>query len=223
MLSGKMSKMSKPLIIWTYDWVPGGKGSPRGHVRDIRLRWACEEAGLEYEVRSVPFDERGPEHFARQPFGQVPFLEDDGIVIFESGAALLHLADKSEVLMPHDRRGAAETLQWAVAALNSIEMVSVPWWFVGMSIDKDNPLEGWLAMRLGHLEKVLATRKWLAADRFTAADILMADVLRVPAVRRFGTFPALSSYVDRVCARPAFKKAKHDQMTHFAAADTQRP
>lgn len=202
--------------------MPGGEGSPRGYVRDIRLRWACEEARLEYEVRSVSFDERGPEHFARQPFGQVPFLEDNGIVIFESGAALLHLASENEVLMPHDRIGAAETLQWVIAALNSIEMVSVPWWFVGISVDKDNPLEAWMAARLEHLEKVLAARKWLVADRFTAADLLMADVLRVPKVRRFGDFPALGSYVERVCARPAFKKAKDDQMAHFAAADAQR-
>jgi len=211
--------MSKPLIIWTYDWVPGGEGSPRGYVCDIRLRWACEEAGLEYEVRSVPFDKRGPEHFARQPFGQVPFLEDDGIAIFESGAALLHLAGKSEILMPRDRQGAAETLQWVIAALNSMEMVTVPWWFIGLSTEKDNPLEAWMASRLEHLEKVLATREWLAAGRFTAADLLMADVLRVPKVRRFGTFPALRSYVDRICARPAFKKAKDDQIAYFAAAD----
>ena len=177
---------------------------------------------MEYDVRSVPFDKRGTEHFARQPFGQTPFLEDDGIVIFESGAALLHLAGKSDVLMPPDRRGAAETLQWVVAALNSIEMVTVPWWFIGMSIDKDNPLEAWMAARLEHLDKVLAEREWLAADRFTAADILMADVLRVPKVRRFGAFPALGSYVERACARPAFQKAKDDQMAHFAAADVRR-
>ncbi|MCR4265231.1 glutathione S-transferase family protein [Nitratireductor sp. ZSWI3] len=213
--------MPEPLIIWTYDWVPGGQGSPRGHVRDIRLRWACEEAGLDYEVRSVSFHKRGPEHFSRQPFGQVPFLEDDGIVIFESGAALLHLAGKSEVLMPRDRVGAADTLQWIVAALNSMEMVTVPWWFIGLTVDKDNPLEAWLTSRLHHLETVLSAREWLAAGRFTAADLLMADVLRVPAVRRFGTFPALGAYVERVCARPAFKKAREDQMAHFAAADVE--
>ena len=115
--------MPEPLIIWTYDWVPGGEGSPRGHVRDIRLRWACEEAGLEYVVRSVPFHQRGPAHLACQPFGQVPFLDDGGVVIFESGAALLHLSNKSEILMPRDRRGSAETLQWIIAALNSLEMV----------------------------------------------------------------------------------------------------
>ena len=115
------------LIVWTYDWVPEG---PRGFVRDLRLRWACEEAGLDYSVRTVPFDDRGPEHLARQPFGQVPFLSDGDIDLFESGAGLLHIARKSETLMPRDPAGEAQTLQWTIAALNSIEMVSVPWWFL---------------------------------------------------------------------------------------------
>ncbi|VVT26998.1 glutathione S-transferase family protein [Rhizobium sp. EC-SD404] len=211
--------MSNHLIIWTYDWVPEG---PRGFVRDARLRWACEEAGLDYHVKTVSFEDRGPSHFARQPFGQVPFLEDDGIVMFESGAAVLHLAAKSETLMPSDPQGAAETRQWIIAALNSIEMVSVPWWFVGMSNPDINPLEDWLTSRLEHLETVLAEREWLAAGRFTAADLLMADVLRVPKLRAFGTFPALTAYVDRVCSRPAFEKAKADQIAHFAQADAQR-
>jgi glutathione S-transferase len=89
------------LTIWTYDWVPGGEKGAR--VRDLRLRWACEEAALDYQVKSTPFDNRGPDHFARQPFGQVPFLEDNGITIFESGACLLHLARKSEKLIPQER------------------------------------------------------------------------------------------------------------------------
>jgi glutathione S-transferase len=210
--------MPEALIIWTYNWVPAGK-PPRGHVRDIRLRWACEEAGLDYEVRSVPFDNRGPEHLSRQPFGQVPFLEDGGITVFESGACLLHLARKSEKLMPRTPEGEAETLEWTIAALNSIEMVSVPWWFVGMSNDKNNPLESWMLQRLKHLEDVLAQREWLAAGRFSVADILMTDVLRVPKVLAAGDFPAIRSYVDRACARPAFKKAYDAQMAHFAAGD----
>lgn len=210
--------MTDALTIWTYDWVPGGKSGPRGYVRDFRLRWACEEAGLKYDVKSVPFHNRGPEHFAHQPFGQVPFLEDNGISMFESGACLLHLARKSETLMPPDPKGEAETLEWAIAALNSIEMVSVPWWFLGLSGEADNPLEGWMMQRLKHLETVLAQREWLAAERFTVADLLMADVLRVPKVLA-ACGSALRSYVDRVCARPAFKQAYDGQMAHFAKAD----
>jgi len=208
--------MTEALTIWTYDWVPEG---PRGHVRDIRLRWACEEAGLDYTVCSVPFKNRGPEHFSRQPFGQVPFLEDGDITVFESGACLLHLARKSETLMPHDPRGEAETLEWTIAALNSVEMVTVPWWFISLSNDANNPLESWVLQRLGRLEAVLAQREWLAAGRFTVADLLMADVLRVPKVLAAGDFPAIRSYVERVCARPAFQRAYDGQMAHFAKGD----
>lgn len=209
--------MTEPLTLWTYDWVPDGKSGPRGYVRDLRLRWACEEAGLDYEVRPVPFHNRGPEHFSHQPFGQVPWIEDKGITVFESGACLLYLARKSEQLMPRDRKGEAETLSWTIAALNSIEMVTVPWWFIGLSNEMNNPLEGWALQRLKHMEAVLVQREWLAAGRFTVADLLMADVLRVPKVLAAGDLPAIRSYVDRVCARPAFKRAYDGQMTHFAA------
>jgi glutathione S-transferase len=204
------------LIIWTYDWVPEG---PRGFVRDLRLRWACEEAGLAYSVRTIPFDGRETNHLSRQPFGQVPFLNDGDLEIFESGACLLHLARKSEKLMPRDPAGEAETVQWMIAALNSIEMVSVPWWFLEISGEEDNKLAGWVESRLGQLEKVLSEREWLAADRFTAADLLMADVLRVSKVRAFGDRSASEAYVARVTGRPAFGKARAGQLAHFAAAD----
>ncbi len=95
------------LTIWTYDWVPEG---PRGFVRDLRLWWACEKAGFAYTVRTVPFEGRETNHLAQQPFGQVPFLSDGELPIFESGAGLLHLARKSETLMPRDAAGEAETL-----------------------------------------------------------------------------------------------------------------
>lgn len=204
------------LIVWTYDWVPEG---PRGFVRDIRLRWACEEAGLAYAVRTVPFKDRGPEHFAHQPFGQVPFLSDGDLELFESGACLLHLARKSEKLMPRDPAEEAQTLQWLFAALNSVEMVSVPWWLLEVRGAEQNHLTGWLESRLGHMENVLAEREWLAADRFTVADLLMADALRITRVRSFGERPATEAYVTRITDRPAFKKAHADQMAHFAKAD----
>lgn len=207
------------LTVWTFDWVPE---APRGFVRDMRLRWACEEAGFDYAVRTVPFEGRGPEHLAHQPFGQVPFLSDGGIELFESGAGLLHLARKSETLMPRDPAGEAETLQWTISALNSIEMVSVPWWFLEISGAKENHLTGWLQSRLDHVERVLGEREWLAAGRFTVADLLLADVLRVPKVRAFGDRPATEAYVARVTARPAFEKARADQMAHFAAGDRMR-
>lgn len=207
------------LIIWTYDWVPAG---PRGFVRDLRLRWACEEAGLPYTVRTVPFDGRETNHLARQPFGQVPFLSDGELEVFESGACLLHLAKKSDALMPRDPAGEADTLQWVVSALNTIEMLTVPWWFLRMSGKEESGLTGWMDKRLQQLEHVLSEREWLAAGRFTAADLLMADALRVSAVRAFGTRPATEAYVTRVTDRPAFRKAHADQMAHFAAGDERR-
>lgn len=207
------------LILWTYDWVPDG---PRGFVRDLRLRWACEEAGLAYAVRTVPFEGRETNHLARQPFGQVPCLNDGALEIFESGAGLLHLARRSERLMPRDPAGEAETLQWVIAALNSMEMVTVPWWFLNICGDPDNGLTGWMTQRLDHVERVLGERDWLAAGRFTVADLLMADVLRVPKVRAFGDRPASEAYVARITERPAFRKAHADQMAHFAAGDAAR-
>jgi glutathione S-transferase len=207
------------LTLWTYDWVPEG---PRGFVRDLRLRWACEEAAIPYEVKTIPFDGRETNHLERQPFGQVPFLTDGELEMFESGAGLLHLARKSDRLMPPDPAGQAQTLQWTIAALNSIEMVSVPWWFLAMSGDADNALAGWLGKRLKQLEDVLRDREWLSAGRFTVADLLMADVLRVPKVRAFGDRPATEAYVARVTGRPAFRKACADQMAHFEAADKLR-
>jgi glutathione S-transferase len=216
--------MTDPLIIWTYDWVPPGPQGPRGFVRDLRLRWACEEAGLTYVVESVRFaDRKAPDHLARQPFAQVPALQDGAVTLFESGACLLHIAEMSQALLPTDPQDRADTLQWTIAALNSVEMVSVPWWFIGLSAPADNPLRGWLDARLSRLEAVLASRDWLAAGRFTVADLLMADVLRVTKVRDLLTaYPALAAYTDRALARPAFAKAHRDQLDHFARADAAR-
>lgn len=207
------------LTIWTLDWVPEG---PRGFVRDLRLRWACEEAGLAYQVRTIPFENRETNHLDRQPFGQVPYLDDGGLKLFESGAGLLHLARKSETLMPRDPEGEAETLQWTMAALNSIEIVTLPWWFLKISGAENEAFTAWTAKRLGQLEKVLGEREWLAAGRFTVADLLMADVLRVSALRGLGDRPASEAYVARVTGRTAFRKAHADQMALYAAADGER-
>jgi glutathione S-transferase len=99
----------------------------------------------------------------------------------------------------------------------------VPWWFVGLSKPPENPLEGWLNARLDRLNAVLANRDWLAADRFTVADLLMADILRVPKLRAMlGPFPALETYTARLLDRPAFLKARQDQLDLFAKADSAR-
>jgi glutathione S-transferase len=209
------------LILSTFDWVPE---MPRGYVRDLRVRWALEEAGLPYRVESVPFDARGAEHFAHQPFGQVPWLTDGDLSIFESGAILLHLGGRSDGLLPADPRSRAEALEWLFAALNSVEMASLPWSIFAFSgFTRDTPewkrLDEFLEARLKHMEPVLAGREWLART-FSVADILMADVLRLLArFDRLGGHPACRAYVARATARPSFVKAHADQMAHFAAAD----
>ena len=213
------------LTLTTFDWVPE---MPRGYVRDIRVRWALEEARLPYRVESVPFRDRQAEHFAHQPFGQVPWLTDGDLSIFESGAILLHLGELSTTLLPTDPRGRSEVIEWLFAALNSVEMATLPWSiFKSSGLSGDTPewkrLDEFLELRLKRLEPVLASREWLAGT-FTVADILMADVLRL--VNRFDRleqYPACRDYVARASARPSFAKAYADQMAHFAAADASRP
>jgi len=174
------------------------------------------------DAHEVETEDRQTNHLAHQPFGQVPFLKDEELEIFESGAGLLHLARKSEKLMPRDPVGEAHTLQWTIAALNSIEMVTLPWWFLKITGGENKDLTGWTGKRLDQLEKVLSEREWLAADRFTVADLLMADVLRISEIRAFGDRPASEAYVTRATNRPSFKKAHAGQLAHFEAADRAR-
>ena len=209
------------LTLTTFDWVPE---MPRGFVRDLRVRWALEEAALPYRVASVPFGPRDATHFAHQPFGQVPWLTDGDLSIFESGAILLHLGQRSEALLPADPRRRNEAIEWLFAALNSVEMASLPWSLLKFSGENDDTpawkfLDGFLTLRLQRMEPVLARSEWLAGT-FSIADILMADALRL--VDRFdglAEYPACRDYVARATARPAFVKAHADQMAHFAAAD----
>lgn len=206
------------LVLTTYDWVPE---MPRGYVRDLRVRWALEEAHLPYRVASTPFRDRQPEHFAHQPFGQVPWLTDGDVSVFESGAILLYLGERSDALMAPNKR--ADVVEWVFAALNSVEMAVLPWFLFKASGDTDSAalkrFDEFVKLRLKHMETVLAGREWLTG-KFSVADILMADVLRL--VDRFGglaDYPACSAYVARATSRLAFKKAHADQMAHFAKAD----
>lgn len=212
------------LTLTTFDWVPP---PPRGFVRDLRVRWALEEAALPYRVASVPFGDRGPAHLAHQPFGQVPWLTDGDLSIFESGAILLHLGELSAKLMPSDPRGRSEATEWLFAALNSVEMATLPWTmskFMGHPSDTAawKFVDDFLKLRLKRLEPVLAAREWLAGS-FSVADILMSDVLRVAdGFDGLADSPACRAYVARATGRPAFAKAHADQMAHFAAADKAR-
>ncbi|MEA5502082.1 glutathione S-transferase family protein [Halotia wernerae UHCC 0503] len=209
------------LVVHTFDRVPD---MARGYVRDLRVRWALEEAGLPYRVAGVPIRERGAEHFAHQPFGQVPWLTDGDISIFETGAILLYLAERSEKLMPRDAQGRARVLEWTIAALNSIETASLPWAIFKLESDASQTpgkrqLDTILAGRLGHMETVLAAREYLAGS-FSIADIQMAEALRVvDSLDGLAEHPACKAYVARAISRPAFVKAHADQLAHFAKAD----
>lgn len=212
------------LILTTLEWVPD---MPRGYVRDLRVRWALEEAGLPYRVAGTPFESKTPEHYIHQPFGQVPWLEDGDVTLFESGAILDYLGGKSEALLPADAKQRDQARVWMYAALNSVEAASLPWaFFKFMNDDVEGPGRKWLddfiTIRLENLERVLAEREWLAGP-FSVADILMADVLRL--IDRFdglADYPACTDYLARATARPAFKKAFGDQIAFFAAADERR-
>ncbi len=209
------------LILTTFDWVPE---MPRGYVRDLRVRWALEEVGLPYRVESVPFRDRSPEHFVHQPFGQVPWLTDGDISIFESGAILLYLGGLSHRLMPAEARARSDVNSWLFASLASVEAASQPWSFFKFSGDTEKTpmrsfFDTFLESRLKHMETVLAGREWLAGS-FSIADILMVDVLRL--VDRFdglADFAVCRDYVLRGTSRPAFTQAHADQIAHFAAAD----
>jgi glutathione S-transferase len=205
--------------IIAYKWVPP---FARGLVRDLRVRWALEEAGIRYSVKLIGFgpDQEAPQYRAMQPFGQVPVYRENGLTLFESGAIALHVAEKSEALMPRDRALREETIQWLFAALNTIEMpimFLVQLMFVGVT--KGPVREAALARcdkRLKELSVVLQGKDYLVGDRFTVADLMMSAVL--DQLRETGAtekIPAVSSWHERCHARPAYRKALADQLAAF--------
>lgn len=208
-----------PLEITAFKWVPD---FAQGFVRDLRPRWACEEIGMEYSERLLDL-ERPDSYFAEQPWGQVPVINDGGVRMFESGAILLHIAEKNERLMRRDAQSRALTVSWLFAAFNSIE----PLFFELGNVDLFAKGEQWaelrrpsliefLGQRLDRLADALGDREWLL-DEFSVADIAMVTVLREGAhddVIR--TRPALADYVARGVARPAFARAMAAQLAPFA-------
>lgn len=205
-----------------FRWVPP---FVQGIVRDLRVRWALEEAGLSYEEHLIgPADQRSEAYRRLQPFGQVPAFEEDGLVLFESGAIVLHLAERSEALMPRDREGRARTQAWMFAALNSIEPAIASL----AEIDLLHQGQEWSKLRRpGALDftkkRLAALSDWLGdrehlEGRFTAGDLLMVTVLRL--LRHtdlLAETPNLQAYRERCEARPAFAKALAAQMATFGA------
>ena len=204
-----------------FRWVPP---FARRLVRDLRVRWALEEAGLPYEARLIgPEDQKSAGYRAMQPFGQVPAYEEDDLVLFESGAILLHIAGKSDALMPADAKARARVSAWLFAALNTIE----PYIANLVVIDLFNANEEWAKARrpaalqqtqsrLAALSDWLTDRDYLEDGRFTAADLMMTTVLRIPRhCDLVAQYPTLDAYRLRCEARPAFKRALDAQMADF--------
>jgi glutathione S-transferase len=212
--------------VTAFRWVPP---FARGLVRDLRVRWALEEAGLPYETRLIGFEDRGtPEHRARQPFGQVPVYEEQAgneppSVLFESGAIVLHIAECSGTLLPRDPAARTRAIQWMFAALNSMEPhVQTFALIVGFWKDEEwaklrRPFAQQMAeKRLDELAARLGEREWLE-NEFTAGDLLMVSVLRILRETDLVDLrPALAAYVARAEARPAFQRALADQLAPFA-------
>lgn len=203
-----------------FKWVPP---FAQGLVRDLRVRWALEEAGLPYQQTLLEHGENNsPEHRALQPFGQVPVYQEGDLTLFESGAILMHIAQKSPVLLPDDAWGRAQVSQWMYAALNSVE----PHISNLTLIDLFNPNEEWAKLRRPGAEKFLRGRlEGLSAGlggrvyftgRFTVADLLMATVLRnLRHTDILADYPSLAAFKARCEARPAFQRALNAQMVNF--------
>jgi glutathione S-transferase len=186
-----------------------------GLARDTRVRWALEEVGQPYEVRLLsPQAMKAPEHLARHPFGQIPTYEDDGLVLFESGAIIFHLAQRYPGLLPADPDARARAITWMFAALNTVEppildLVTVritegdkPW-----AKDRLPLVQERIRQRLTLLSHRLGDREWLDGA-FSAGDLVMVSVLlRLRPSGMLDEFPVLAAYVARGEARPAYKRA----------------
>jgi glutathione S-transferase len=209
--------------VTAFRWVPP---FAQGLVRDLRVRWALEEAGLPYEEHLIgPEDQKADHYRALQPFGQVPVLEEDETAMFESGAIVLHIAERSPALMPDDGHERERVRTWMLAALNTVEPPIMMLNFIdlqpggvadGTKAFRDT-VAGWVGTRLDNVARFLGDRDHLVAGRFTAADLLMTTVLRILRNTDLVTErPSLDAYKRRGEARPAFKKALDAQLATFA-------
>jgi glutathione S-transferase len=198
----------------------------RGLARDMRVRWALEEVGQPYEVRLQSFTAlKEPAHRERNPFGQIPTYEEGDLVLFESGAILLHIAERHKGLLPEEANARARAVMWMFAALNTVEPQIFDLSLVKI-LERDQP---WFEQRVSALEKIIRVRlrdlsrhlgdaDWLDGA-FSAADILMVTVLRrLQGSGILEEYPNVAAYVARAEARPAYKRAFDAQLAVFRAA-----
>ena len=197
----------------------------RGLARDMRVRWALEEVGQPYEVRLVSFSEmKEAAHRALHPFGQIPTYEDGDLVLFESGAIVLHIAERHEGLLPHDANARARAIAWMFAALSTIEPPIVEL-TMAMLFERDKSwhaerlpmLQDRVRVRLGELSARISGADWLDGA-FSAGDLMMVTVLRrLNTSGLLDEYPAIAAYVARGEARPAFRRAFEAQLAVFTA------
>ena len=213
------------ISISSYSWVPD---FAKGQVRDLRVRWALEEAGLPYQARPLEQgDQDQPEYRTLQPFGQVPVFQEDELVLFESGAIVLHLGEDCETLLPKDKSARARAQQWVVAALNSVEPFIMNVALIELfyadeewaKLRRPGAIE-FMQKRLAAVAKALGDQPYLDGDQFTAGDLLMSSVLRILEMlpNTGGLDPQLIAYVERCTQRPAFKRALAAHLNDFKEA-----
>jgi glutathione S-transferase len=206
-------------------WVPPGA---QGLVKDLRVRWALEEAGLDYRVRLMG-GERPSGYLQDQPFDQVPCLRDDTVQIFESGAILQYIGDKSEALLPRGPEARFRAIQWTYAAVSSVEpfvqlraLLNVVFADQAWAEPAKPTFHHFARLRLQQLSDRLGDRQWLEGDRFTIGDLMMVTVLRIAdRSGQLADFGNLASYVRRGEARPAFQQALSDQLAVYREHEPQ--
>ncbi|WP_309646270.1 glutathione S-transferase family protein [Phenylobacterium sp.] len=208
------------ITLSAFRWVPP---LAQGLVKDLRVRWALEEAGLPYQVHLIGFEDQGTAAYrGLQPFGQVPAFQEDGLTLFESGAIVLRVAERSAALAPADPQGRARMTAWMFAALNSVEPMIQNLATIDL-FESDAEwaklhrpaTEDFACVRLAALSAALGDQDYLE-DRFTAGDLLMVSVLRILRhTNLVARYPNLEAYRLRCEARPAFRKALADQMATF--------
>ena len=197
----------------------------RGLARDMRVRWAFEEVGQPYDVRLVSFAEmKEPAHLALNPFGQIPTYEEGDLALFESGAIILHIAERHAGLLPQDAAARARAIAWMFAALATVEPPILDLQ-VAKFLEQDKPwsearrplVEERIRVRLGQLSMRLGDADWLDGA-FSAGDLMMTHVLqRVGLSGLLDGYPNLGAYVARAEARPAYKRAFEAQLAVFRA------
>ncbi len=207
--------------ITAFKWVPP---FAQGLVRDLRVRWALEEAGLPYEEKLLgPGEQNSATHRALQPFGQVPVYEEDGLTLFESGAIVMHIGERCPTLLPQDPARRARVRGWMIAALNSVEphvqsLTAVDLFFANEEWARLRrpSAEKMAQTRLDQLAVALGKRDYLEGE-FTAGDLMMVSVLRfLRHTDLVKNMPVLAAYQARCEARPAFQRALAAQLAHFA-------